>query len=98
MDDDSLDFKVPKQCDDYDDCSTFVTTSIEGIMKQAITTGRNRIIPLDLRRREMREEYLANHKKWFLQNHENTAREFEESVKILYGKDNKARQLGLLDD
>ena len=44
MDYDSLDFKVPKQCDDYDDCSAFVTTSIEGIMKQAINTGRNKII------------------------------------------------------
>jgi hypothetical protein len=44
MDYDDLDFKVPIQCDDYNDCSAFVITSIEGIMKQAINTGRNKII------------------------------------------------------
>jgi len=44
MEYDDLDLKVPMQCDDYDDCSAFVTESIEGIMKQAITGGRNKII------------------------------------------------------
>ncbi len=39
-----LDFKVPEQCDDYDDCSAFVTASVESIMKQAIGAGRNKII------------------------------------------------------
>jgi len=39
-----LEFKVPEQCEDYDDCSHFVTTSIEEIMKEAIDSGKNKII------------------------------------------------------
>jgi hypothetical protein len=39
-----LEFKVPKQCDDYDECSSFVTTAIESIMKEAIENGNNKII------------------------------------------------------
>src|SRR5208337_3537212 len=39
-----LTFKIPQQCGDYDECSTFVTTSIDSIMKEAIRAGRNRII------------------------------------------------------
>jgi hypothetical protein len=39
-----LPLKVPKQCDDYDDCSKFVTDSIEAIMKAAIEGGRNKIV------------------------------------------------------
>src|SRR6266571_98289 len=41
---DDLDFKVPKQCADYDDCSAFVITSIEKIMKEAIDSKKNKII------------------------------------------------------
>ena len=41
---DDLEFKIPEQCEDYDECSVFVTTSIESIMKEAIDTGRNKII------------------------------------------------------
>mgnify|MGYP001577557121 CR=1 FL=1 len=37
-------FKVPKQSEDYDECSRFVTTSIEAIMRTAIQGGRNKII------------------------------------------------------
>jgi len=39
-----LHFKVPTQCDDYDECSSFVTTSIESIVKEAIQGGRNKIV------------------------------------------------------
>jgi len=39
-----LAFKIPEQCEDYDECSAFVTGSIEGIMKEAIEAGRNRIV------------------------------------------------------
>ena len=39
-----LEFKIPKQCDDYEECSAFVTTSIEEIMQKAIGSGRNQII------------------------------------------------------
>lgn len=44
-------------------------------------------VPLDLRSLEKRQEYLANHKKWFLKRHENAAKKLEESVKSLYGND-----------
>jgi len=39
-----LTFKIPRQCGNYDECSTFVTTSIDSIMAEAIRVGRNRII------------------------------------------------------
>ena len=39
-----LTFKVPNQCDDYDECSHFVTASIEAIMQAAIQGGRNKIV------------------------------------------------------
>ena len=44
MDYESLEFKVPREPDDYDECSEFVTGSIERIMKQAIENGRNKIL------------------------------------------------------
>jgi DNA modification methylase len=53
-------------------------------------------VPLDLRREELREEYLENHKKWFLRHHENAICEFEDSVEALYGKKN-TKQLTLLE-
>lgn len=37
-------FKVPKESEDYQECSDFVTTSIESIIKEAIDTGENKII------------------------------------------------------
>jgi len=46
-------------------------------------------VPLDLRRIEVREEYLENHKKWFLQYHENAIIKFEDSVSSLYGQKDK---------
>lgn len=39
-----LTFKMPEQCEDYDECSEFVTTSIEGIIREAIEAGRNKIV------------------------------------------------------
>jgi len=39
-----LTLKKPEQCEDYDECSTFVTDAIERIMKQAIDDGRNKIV------------------------------------------------------
>ena len=41
---DELLFKIPKQCEDYDSCTSFVTTSIDSIMKDAISSGRNKIV------------------------------------------------------
>jgi len=41
---DDLEFKIPKQGEDYDECSAFVIKAIEEIMKAAIDSGRNKII------------------------------------------------------
>jgi site-specific DNA-methyltransferase (adenine-specific) len=42
-------------------------------------------VPFDLRNQSIRDQYLDNHKKWFLKHHENAIQDFEESVKELYG-------------
>jgi len=57
-------------------------------------------VPLDLRRPEKRQEYLGNHKKWFLRHHENEMKKFEESVQELYGAEasSPARQLRLFEE
>jgi len=39
-----LNFKIPRQSSDYDKCSSFVVTSIEAIIKDAIKSGNNKII------------------------------------------------------
>ncbi len=56
-------------------------------------------VPLDLRRPDIRAEYLENHKKWFLRHHENALNEFEKSVVSLYGKQDKwpTRQVTLFE-
>lgn len=55
-------------------------------------------VPFDLRRREVREEYLENHKRWFLKNHQNAILQFEESVREVYGLSNaKEGQLRLFE-
>lgn len=41
---DELELKIPKQGEDYDECSTFVISAIENIVKEAIDSGRNKII------------------------------------------------------
>ncbi|KOR31860.1 restriction endonuclease HpaI [Achromatium sp. WMS3] len=40
----SLDLKKPIESDDYQECSEFVVSSIETIMKEAMDTGQNKII------------------------------------------------------
>lgn len=40
----SHDLKEPLESDDYPECSEFVVTSIESIMKDAMDTGRNKIV------------------------------------------------------
>jgi len=42
-------------------------------------------VPLDLRNAQIREEYLENHIKWFLQNHNGSVDKFKESVEKIYG-------------
>lgn len=41
-------------------------------------------VPFDLRDESIREEYLENHKRWFLQGHENTLTAFNNSVAKVY--------------
>ena len=43
-------------------------------------------VPLDLRKKAIRTEYLKNHQKWFLQNHSNSLDLFKEAVAKTYGK------------
>ena len=45
---------------------------------------RMKRVPFDLRKAPVREAYLENHKRWFLNNHEDTISNFERSVKDLY--------------
>ena len=42
-------------------------------------------VPLDLRNDTIREEYLENHVKWFLQHHNGSVGKFTESVEEIYG-------------
>jgi DNA modification methylase len=41
-------------------------------------------VPNDLRKPDVREAYLENHKKWFLKNHQNAAIDFEKTVQDKY--------------
>jgi DNA modification methylase len=41
-------------------------------------------VPKDLTRPSIRHEYIQNHKTWFLQNHDNALRDFEQAVAIAY--------------
>ncbi len=47
-------------------------------------------VPNDLRRPEIRSEYLENHIEWFLKNHENALEVFTKAVKEKYGVEVKA--------
>lgn len=40
----SLDFKIPNECEDYKECSDFIVSSINAILKNAIGTNNNKII------------------------------------------------------
>jgi DNA modification methylase len=57
-------------------------------------------VPKDLRREEVRREYLENHKKWFLAHHENAVEKFEDAVDSMYGlpKPDPSRQMMLLEE
>ncbi len=43
-------------------------------------------IPLEVKKEKVRQEYLENHKKWFLNRHAPLIDKFEESVQKLYGE------------
>ena len=51
---------------------------------------RMKRVPNDLRKPEIRDEYLENHVRWFLENHENAIDVFKRAVEEKYG-----RQAGL---
>lgn len=46
---------------------------------------RMKRVPLDLRDIAIRRDYVENHKKWFLKNHEGDIAEFESEVNRIYG-------------
>lgn len=56
-------------------------------------------VPLDLRSVEKRQEYLENHKKWFLTRHENATEKLEKSVELIYGSNENlpTNQLAFLE-
>lgn len=55
-------------------------------------------VPFDLRNESIRQEYLKNHKRWFLKNHENAISDFEKAVEALYPKcSDKFEQLTLFE-
>lgn len=55
-------------------------------------------IPFDLRDEIIREEYLHNHKRWFLQRHENAIKDFENNVRSIYPQKLRINtQLSLFD-
>lgn len=49
-------------------------------------------VPLDLNDESIRNEYLENHKKWFLNHHENSLKKFHVIVKDMYGNKTKKKQ------
>ena len=55
-------------------------------------------VPRDLRREEVRQEYLENHRKWFLSHHENAVEKFEDEVASMYGLPEPSRQMMLLEE
>jgi len=42
-------------------------------------------VPFDLRDKSIREDYLKNHTKWFLERHNGSVERFQQAVKELYG-------------
>jgi DNA modification methylase len=54
-------------------------------------------VPLDLRKPEIRNKYIENHRAWFLKNHEPSIKKFESRLKELYGevKDRDTKQSDL---
>ncbi len=56
-------------------------------------------VPLDLRKPEIRESYLDNHKKWFLKNHENALGDLDSTVRHQYPSKSQGcqEQLDLLE-
>lgn len=48
-------------------------------------------VPLDLRNTTIRNEYLEKHRDWFLQNHQNAIRDFENVVQSTYPKQNDTK-------
>jgi len=54
-------------------------------------------IPNDLTDEKVRGEYLKNHVKWFLKNHENALDDFNNEVKKKYGGKNSVRMQQLFD-
>lgn len=44
-------------------------------------------VPHDMRNPDVRNEYLENHKKWFLSNHDNAFQKFEDAIKAQYGQE-----------
>lgn len=53
-------------------------------------------VPYDLRNETIRQEYLENHKRWFLRYHENAIKDFEKSIESAYPSKPQPVQMKLL--
>ena len=58
---------------------------------------RMKRVPRDLRRDDVRNEYLENHRKWFLNCHSDAQAEFESEVQAMYGQRDRQRSLDFAD-
>ncbi len=71
----------------------YITMSEERLSKPFVNFDsidpRMERVPLDLRKEEIREKYLEEHIKWFLKNHNDHIKKFNNEVEKLYG--NKKR-------
>lgn len=57
------------------------------------TDPRMKRVPLDLRRDDVREEYLRNHKEWFLSHHADAEKDFDEAMEAMYGSRERQQSL-----
>jgi DNA modification methylase len=55
-------------------------------------------VPLDLRKEDVRREYLKNHEIWFLRNHQNALQDFKEKIERLYGRKKSLENYKLFQD
>ena len=55
-------------------------------------------VPLDLRKEQIRQEYLQNHERWFLQNHQNALQSFRDKIEMLYGRKKHSDNYKLFQD
>jgi site-specific DNA-methyltransferase (adenine-specific) len=81
--------QLSRNCIGFELNPDFVQTARKRLSKPFVSFDsidkRMERVPLDLRNDAIREEYLANHIKWFLQHHNGSVDKFTKSVEKIYG-------------